>query len=344
MTCWKMCARRWAEACFGLLLILSCRNTGPQERKQANPAQSGGSQEPRIVEVPQITVTAGEALDPQLQPRGLSLQMTDMGMPQALRHAPIGQGMVTADHHVVLSFPERSQVLKFSAPHFDTSIWGPASLGGNGTPLERPMLVAQFAGAFFVSEQMDGRVWQLDSQGQVVTLHDLGRPPLALGPAGSGVLWVPEDDSLFVRVDGSGRRVQGFHAGSMLEALGLNPRQSLGPLHVDQDWQVLLAPAVPSHLLHYRLPPHLLHIVHLNLAALERSGSAWRVAELRQGRERTWLLLAGAQHSQLLQIDGRGQLIAQWRLPFQADGFDLSSQLLLLYQRATGMAQTYLLP
>lgn len=343
MTCWKMCAKPWAEACFCLLLILSCRSTGPQSGEQANRGQSA-TQEPRIVEVPQIAISVGEAEDPRLQPRGLSLQMTDMGIPQALRHAPIGQGMVTADHHVLLSFPGRSQVLKFSAPHFDTSIWGPTSLGGNGTPLERPMLVAQFDGAFFVSEQKDGRVWQLDSQGKAVNLHDLGRPPLALGPAGSGVLWVPEDASLFVRVDGSGRRVQGFHAGSMLEALGLDPRRSLGPVHVGQDWQVLLAPAKPSHLLHYRLPPHLLHIVQLNLAALERRDSGWRVCDLRRAKERSWLLLAGAQHSELLQIDGRGQLVAQWRLPFPADGFDLSSQLLLLYQRATGMAQTYLLP
>lgn len=330
-----ICYRTWPKRLLSLaLLCWSCGNANP------NPTTSEDQAKPTPVEIPQLEVTPTEVNDFPLHPLGLSFQMGDFELPNAISHKPIGNGMITEDHHILLTFPSRSQVVKFQAPEFDTFFWGPAATGGNGTPLEQPYLIRQFDGSFFVSEQNSGQVWQLDMSGQTQNVFNLKAPPMALGPQGQGVVFSAQDPSLFIRVDGKGARQQGFYAGPVFEALGKKNMEA-GKLWLMADLQSIYVNNPPDVLVHFQANARVARVLHLHLEALPIQGPAWRLGDVKLKNDQYWVLITDTQQSLLLRIRLEGQVQDVWRLPFPADGFDFSSQLFLLYQRSEGRAQTY---
>lgn len=329
----------WKTLFLSLLFLGAC---GPAEKNNPPQAKQEKPPKPKVHEVKQVTFVARDDVQSfPFRPHGLRFQMDPFEVPGALKHKPIGQALITEHNHVILSFPERFQIVKFEAPQFDTKIWGTKEVGGNQAPVRQPQTLAYFDQKLFSGEQKSGHVFELNLDGQMTNFFDLGKPAVAIGPDGKGLVADWQNIDLLIRQNRNGQREQGYRISGLLEAFGLKGLNPQGPVQITADWEVFYGPSEPSILFHIGQKTLVKLAILTDLGSWQKEVS-WQLADLKFKQEHYWLLYTTGEKSRLVMVNPAGEPQTQWELPFPADGFDYSPRLFLLYNKAEGMAQTYL--
>ena len=169
-------------------------------------------------------------------------------------------------------------------------------------------------------------------------LYQLPRTSSIPGP-GKHFLILPGDNpNHILRVDDRGRPVAGWKL-PWRKQDGLEGLEPICRIHAS--WEVIAVRQNLGRLFHLRENGGLERIFNLH----------WDLAETpilldhRFSEDRYWLLFktgqAGETATRLMVLSTSGELEHYWYLPFEADGFDLTPQRLLLYRRASGSAQIY---
>lgn len=292
-----------------------------------------------ITPIPQIDVILTKPEPLPFKKPSLRFQRTNMLTKEKRNYRPIGEAILTEKNHAYLSFPKQDVIIKFEYPKNDITIYGERRQGGKDELVKNPEFLSYLNGNLITSNQKTGQVVVFDTKASFQNMFDLRYPSAIPGPNQKFLLVSTKDPNRFTRVNEQ-RKVEFRYQVVSTEAL-----TNHSPLlfHILPNWDVIAVRQNLSRLFH--IEPNGINTRHLSFNTTQLGSGSVTVKDVNYENNAYWLLLQ--HHSQakttslLLIVEPNGKLKHLWECPFDADGFDMNKEILLLYNRDMASAETF---
>lgn len=253
------------------------------------------------------------------QSLGLAFQRAEFDRDDLERTRPIGDGFVTDQGSLYLSFPNHNAILFVADKHADLQFYGAEALGGDGLDLGSPDWVQVTQAGIFCGRSGSPIVQQFSENGLMGSQVFDGTSVVGNDRDG---FWVQSPERMDLSLDAKiVRRIKkpehvDLVTGTVASAVVASSKEGVFWL-ISGDKPLLKS---------WRLGAAITQIFDL---ALDEQG-------------RIWLLVEDSRVGHVLVvIDSLGTLRHHYKVPFEADRLALASNAILLIEQEAGAAQIY---
>lgn len=251
---------------------------------------------------------------------GIAFQRANFKDGAFQRIGPLGDGWVSDQGALYLTFPDHDAVLYLKDKHGDLTFYGSESLGGKGLALGNPNWIYASTEGLYLGRYGQAK-WCLIKDGHFVEAYE--HPGQTVFIAGPRTFWAREDTHFVLYKDGqSNVRL-------------LNERV---PLFLDGDDKHLVQASKKGQFWYF------------NVA--DEKGRGWQfdeaveaISDIAFEDGLIWLLIRHKSMGHLLTVcDPLGTVRTSYSLPFEADRFALSSNYILLINQRGASAEVFRRP
>ncbi len=336
---------RLALACLCPLVWLTACGSMPPSSNHSEPAAdrerkaSTSAPQIQLQPIPEREILLPAIAAPLPFPaRGLSFQGSEsIGVAQG-GLGPIGDAAIGPDLSIFLSFPERDLVVAIEGVRGALRMMGSSAYGGKDEIIKNPDSIRFVGKDMYLANRNNGQILALGMDGVFRNAFQAPTPAALSGPGPQFLLSAPTSPGMLIRVDARNRRLGAYHLPANADGSPLNTPPLLD---ATDDWEVVALLRDMSALYHFDAQGKIQ--LALRLGVKGASGGL-RARAVRTFEGQHWLLFNadGTEPACLLAvISPDGRLHHCWRLPMEADGFDLDANRILLFNRDAATAVTY---
>lgn len=327
-----------------VVLCFACHQASEPKpaQQQASPqtkVESSPEVQPKIEEIPEFEVLLDASpIAIPLQKGGLRFQIDQHPRPNFEYFRPIGEARFNPQGHLLMTFPKKHAVVKFSKPDYELSFFGQEQAGGRNEPISNPQLLSFWNGQTQVVNTKKGQVMVFNEAFEMLDLLQIKIPDPIPGPDSFYLIRSDQKPEIFFKADKNNK----IRAQFMVPQ---NPNQPLPQrrlfFDIQPDWGIVAANQGVTDIFHLKPSGAFHRHLHLRFDPSSPFSQGTHLSSVQRQGDAYWLLLQHENQSYLCEVTIDGMCRTMWQLPFICDGAHLGYDRLVIFNREQGKAQVF---